>query len=246
MESIAIRTHRVEPSESLFEIIDRYVPRLKEQSILAISAKIVSFCQNRLVPKNTGVSKDTLIRQEADRWLEPSPQAPHPFVLTMTHHLLIPSAGIDESNATQDAYVLYPENIQDVCRDVWNHLRDRDGLTHVGVLMTDSSTTPLRRGTRGVALGWCGFRALQSYIGTPDCYGRQMQYAVASHLDGLAGLAVLMMGEGAEQTPMVLVQDLPMLVFQEHPPSREEYEELMVDPEYDVYASLLRQAPWQS
>ena len=49
-----------------------------------------------------------------------------------------------------------------------------DYLKKVGVIITDSKTTPLRWGTSGVAISYSGFSPLKNYIGSPDIFGKEM------------------------------------------------------------------------
>jgi len=100
-----IKTHRIEPGESLEAILDRYLPSLEEKAIVAITSKIVSLCQNRVIPKNKVQDKLSLVKQEADAYLAEA--QPHGIYLTIKNHIVIPTAGIDESNV-EDGYVLYP------------------------------------------------------------------------------------------------------------------------------------------
>lgn len=242
MKLIPLRTHVIQPHESLWEIVDQYVEPLHEYSVLALSAKIVSMCQGRLVSKTEGLSKQDLVQQEADFYLPPDTSR-YGLCLTIKHGVLIPCAGIDESNA-QDHYILYPRDIQGTVEAIWRYLRRRDSVQALGVIMTDSRTTPLRRGTTGVALGWCGFRPLHSYVGDQDCFGRMLHVSVANHIDALAAAAVLMMGEGAEQTPLVRLEQATFLHYQDEPPSEEDLASISIPMDEDLYAPLLQGAPW--
>ena len=67
MKVTPIKTRKVIPNrdKDLFAILDRYLPRLKERTIVAVTSKIVSICEGRTVP-NTGQSKLDLAKQEAN------------------------------------------------------------------------------------------------------------------------------------------------------------------------------------
>ena len=66
-----IKTHKIQPNENLFEILDKYLPKLEEKSVVAISSKIVGICEGRVVKisKDKKQQKETLIKQEADFYL---------------------------------------------------------------------------------------------------------------------------------------------------------------------------------
>jgi F420-0:gamma-glutamyl ligase len=62
----------------------------------------------------------------------------------------------------------------------------------------------------------------------------------------LAAAAVLVMGEGAESTPLALISGLPFVHFQERDPNPEELQNLHIDRRDDLYAPLLNAVPWQA
>jgi putative folate metabolism gamma-glutamate ligase len=238
----AIKTHRITEDRDLNALLDRYVTTLGERSVLAITSKIVSICQGRLVPVGS-VDKQALIEQEADLFLPPSSSQYH-ISLTIVGHLLIPTSGVDESNA-QGQYVLWPLDAQGVANRVRTHLCARFGLQHVGVLITDSKTTPLRWGVTGTAIAHSGFLAVNDFRGQPDIYGRPLQMTTVDVADALAAAAVLVMGEADEQTPLAVIDDLPFVQFQDRDPTPEELEQRWMDMKDDLYAPLLQGVEWQ-
>jgi dihydrofolate synthase / folylpolyglutamate synthase len=236
----ALKTHPIKVGESLTGILDRYIEALSERTILAITSKVVSLCQRRVISQDAGLSKYDLVKQEADAYLSQEDCLYH---LTIKNQILIPSAGIDQSNGG-GAYILYPEDIQQTAADIWHHLRDKHCLTKLGVIITDSHTTPLRKGVTGITLGWCGFEPLHSYIGQPDIFGQPLRVTQINILDALAASAVFVMGEGAEQTPIALIEDAPKIQFLPDPPSREQEQSIQISLKDDIYAPLLKNVPW--
>ena len=109
----AIKTHIIEVGESIFSILDKDIPCLQEGSIVALTSKIISICQNRVIPITDTLSKRDLIKQECDAFLSPGHDNPYNVYLTITNNILIPTAGIDESNGNGH-YILYPQDIQEV------------------------------------------------------------------------------------------------------------------------------------
>ncbi|MBV9511044.1 MAG: coenzyme F420-0:L-glutamate ligase, partial [Caulobacteraceae bacterium] len=63
-----------------------------------------------------------------------------------------------------------------------------------------------RMGTTGAALGVAGIDALHDYRGRTDLFGRELQIAVEAVADELAGAANIIMGQGAEGAPVVVVK----------------------------------------
>ncbi|RIK44377.1 MAG: putative folate metabolism gamma-glutamate ligase [Chloroflexi bacterium] len=243
MQIQAVKTHKITPADrDLLAVLDAYVPFLDEYTVLAITSKIVSICQERVVAIGE-IDKQQLIESEADSFLPPDTNRYH-VTLTIKDNILIPSAGIDESNSDH-RYVLWPADPQGVANAIRSHLCRRFGRRYLAVLITDSKTTPLRWGVTGVAVAHSGFAALNDYIGRTDLFGRPLRMTKVNVADALAAAAVLVMGEGDEQTPLAVIHDLPFVQFQARNPMPEELQSLHIDLEDDLYAPLLRSVPWQ-
>lgn len=239
----AIKTEKITPgSTGLFELLNKYVAELSEGSILAITSKIISICEGRVVPVEKS-DKDELVKKEADLYLSKE-ENKYGIYLTVKNNLLVPSAGIDESNGA-GYYILWPEDPQKTANQIREYLTKRFNLKKIGVIITDSKTTPLRWGTSGVTIAHSGFQALKNYIGTKDLFGRELKVTKASFIDGLAAAAVFEMGEGSEQTPMALISDVPSVEFTMQNPTKEELKELEINIEDDLYGSILKRAPWK-
>jgi putative folate metabolism gamma-glutamate ligase len=222
------------------KVVDSHLLDFPEKGILAITSKIISLCQGRVVSKKA-ISKEALIAQEADAILKTADN-PYGLYLTIKNNLLIPSAGIDESNG-DDIYILYPEHISQTALQLWQHVREKYQRQQVGILITDSHTTPMRRGVTGIALGWCGFKPLYSYVGQPDLYGHPLRVTQINLLDALATSAVLVMGEGAEQTPMALIEAAPKITFLDGSKSQAE-DDVAISMSEDLYGPLFANATW--
>ncbi|MBU6149535.1 MAG: coenzyme F420-0:L-glutamate ligase [Verrucomicrobia bacterium] len=224
----------IKAHDSLYSLLDMCIPVLQEQEIVVITSKIISLTEGSVIHKKDVPSKEHLVRELADAYL-PAPS----FSLTIKNHLLIPAAGIDESNA-EDLYILYPEDPKRSAEKIWNYLRKRDQKREIGVLITDSRTSPFRRGVTGVSLGWCGFKALHNYIGTPDCFGHPLRVTQTNVVDALAASAVLCMGEGNEQTPFAIISQAPQVQFSQETPSEEELKDFYVSLQEDIYSELFQ------
>lgn len=241
MQVKAIKTHRIEPNQSLDEILHQYITDVVEEDLIVITSKIISICQGRIVNKDQ-ISKYDLIRQEAELILE-TKQNPYHLYLTIKNGILIPSAGIDESNVN-NVYVLYPKNIQETAINIWQSFRAKYHIKKLGVLITDSHTTIMRTGVTGIALGWCGFSPLYSYINKPDIYGKKLRVTQVNILDSLATAAVFVMGEGNEQTPLAVIKEAPKINFLDRPPTAQEEKSITISIEEDLYAPLLLSGNW--
>ncbi|MBI4004707.1 coenzyme F420-0:L-glutamate ligase [Candidatus Roizmanbacteria bacterium] len=237
-----IKTNKILPFKyELFEILDHYVTNMKEKSILAITSKIVSLCEGRVVKIGT-VDKQALIKKESELYLPY--ENPYHITLTIKQGILIPTAGIDESNG-YGYYILWPKDAQKTANEVKEYLQKRFALTHVGVIIVDSKTTPLRWGTTGIAIAHSGFAALNDYIGKPDIFGRKLNVTKANIMDSLGATAVAVMGEGNEQTPLTTIEDAAFVRFTRKNPTEEEIDALKIERKDDLYAPLLTCPQWK-
>jgi putative folate metabolism gamma-glutamate ligase len=233
----SIKTHRIEIGESLLAIIDRYVGHIQEKSILAIASKVISACENNTISKTKKTAKLALIKEESDKLFMAKDQK---FFLTQKDNRLLPNAGIDESNVDH-CYILLPKNPQLTAKKIWTHLRKKHSLKNLGVIITDSNLTPLRVGVTGIAIGWCGFIPVYSYIGKKDLFQKTMEVTKVNLIDSLATAATLIMGEGDEQSPMAILSDLPpTITFKNSSPSKYDQQSVIMDPQIDLFRKILK------
>lgn len=229
-------------SVDLVDLLVESLPGLKEGSIVAITSKIVSLCEGRTVPvKNT--DKAALIKQESELYTDPLGQ--YGFVFTVADGTLIPGAGIDESNAG-DNYILWPADAQATANYIWQALRRKYNVQHLGIVITDSTCKPLRRGVVGIAMAHCGFAAFKNYVGTPDLFGRPFTVSQSSIAEGLAATAVLCMGEGTERTPVCLIEDVLFVEFVHQPPTDQELKDFYIPIDEDLFAPMIQAVAWHT
>lgn len=202
-----------------------------EHSVVAITSKIVSLAEGQLVSPSTIQRKD-LIEQEADLILG---QVSHNHTITMKHGLMIPGAGIDSSNSKNEDFILYPKDPWQSAEQIGMFLRANLGIKNLGVMLTDSHSVPLRRGVVGISLAHWGFKGIEDCIGQPDLFGRPLKFTKKNIVDGLASLAVLLMGEGNESRPLALISEVELDFIE-----GSDRQELIVDPEDDLYLALLK------
>lgn len=239
----AIRTHKItNKDKDIRLILEKYIPAITENSILAVTSKIISICEGRIIDSKS-ISKQVLIEQESDFYLPPEENR-YNFSLTITNNNLTPAAGIDESNA-DNHFVLWPKNPQQSANQIRTFLKQRLNLRNIGVIITDSRTVPLKWGTIGTCIAHSGFIALNDYRDKPDIFGRKMKVTQANIAEALAVCAVAAMGEGSEQTPLALITKIPFVKFQTGNPTKDELNELLLEPDEDIYAPLITSVKWQ-
>jgi putative folate metabolism gamma-glutamate ligase len=238
-----VKTRRVSSgSIDLLALLDEAILELDSGSVVAITSKIVSLCENNTVSFDE-TTKDDLLVQESHLFL-PESFSKYGHHFTITNNTLIPMAGIDESNG-DGHYVLWPKDAQSTANQVREYLKNRFNLARVGVVITDSTCHPMRRGTNGIMLAHSGFAALNNYVGKPDLFGRPFSVSQADIAGGLSAAAVLQMGEGSEQTPLAVLIDLPFVHFQDRNPTAEELQEVHIPIEDDLFAPFLTSVDWQ-
>jgi len=265
MQVRPLQSSIVKPNDDLFAIIDEVIsndPQLKGQltngCVLAISSKIISYCQGCLVAKqrseDKGFSREeardekhALVQKEAELYINPH-SSKYDLMLTIKDSTLAVNAGIDESNASLDGnqcFVLWPTKIQETINQIWQHLRVKHQLTNFGVITTDSRSFPLRWGVVGTTLAYCGFRGLNNHIGEKDIFGREIHMVQVNVAEALGVSATFEMGEVDETTPFALLTDLNKVQFVDHEPDQEELEKSKITIEDDAYAPLFVNAAWQ-
>ncbi len=236
-EFIKIKTRVIcPPKDEIFDIIDKLA--IHDGDIVFITSKILGLHQGRTV-KISEVKKEDLIRKEAERYL--------PYVnktgdfhvnLTVAQNVLIPSAGIDESNA-DGYYIMWPKNIDELCFEIRQRIIERTGVKKLGVIATDSHTTPLRWGVTGITIGLAGVEPLRDIRGKKDIFGREMSVTQVDLIDPLASIAVLLMGETDEKTPIVILRGYKGIPFSENGSMKE----FKIPPEMDLYRALIDVIP---
>lgn len=243
MNAKAYKTKKVTAGDNLFTILDETLPKLTENSVVAVTSKIVGICEGRLVKAESPEQKFKLAEDEAEYYLPPE-ENQYGIMLSINHNLLVASAGIDASNS--DGYFsLWPKDPQKSVNDIREYLVKKHNLKHLGVILTDSKLSPLRWGVTGYAITHSGFKALYSYIGKEDLFGRVMHAEQTNVIDSLSSASVLVMGEGAEQTPLAVISEVPFIEFQDRNPNEEELQALRIDIKDDVYASMLSAVSWR-
>jgi F420-0:gamma-glutamyl ligase len=221
----------VPPKDEIWDIIDGL--EVREGDIIFITSKILGIHQGRTVKVGTK-DKEVLIREESEHWLPYTHRAGWKVNLTITDNVLIPAAGIDESNA-KDHYILWPKKMDELCAEIRARLVRRCGLVDLGVVATDSHVMPLRWGVTGISVGLAGVEPLEDIRGKKDIFGREMHVTQVDKIDALTGMAVLLMGESAERKPIVILRGYKDMVFNEIASMRD----FKIAPEDDIYQPLL-------
>lgn len=217
----------VQPGDDLatlvLEAVERAGLRLEPGDVLAVAQKIMSKAEGRLVDLGSVKAGDRARQLAAETDKDPRivelilgesrrVVRKRPGLIIVEHRLglILANAGIDRSNVEGDEeqVLLLPEDPDASARALSEALGRRTGVGP-GVLCVDSLGRPWRLGTTGVAIGATGVSVVTDLRGTTDLFDRPMQVAEVAPADSIAAAAVLLMGEGAEGTPVVLVRGMP-------------------------------------
>ncbi len=237
IELLPIKTRIVHPpKDDISDILDSI--KVKDGDILFISSKVLGIAEGRCFSIEK-YSKDDLIRQEAERFLPYVNESGDFHVnLTVNQNILIPAAGIDESNAN-GYYVLWPKNPDKTCKKIRSYLMRKNNIKKLGVVATDSHTTPLRWGVTGISIGLAGIEPLEDVRNKEDLFGRKMQLTQIDKIDSLTSMAVTVMGECNESTPIVIMRNFKDINFSD----TASMENFKIAPELDLYSPLINVMP---
>lgn len=217
----------IEPGDDLAGILGDALHRLpappKRHDILVVAQKVVSKAEGRYVrldgvmvsPRAAELAaltrKDArvveLVLGESIEVLRAKAD-----VLIVRHRLgyVMANAGIDRSNVGgNDRVLLLPRDPDGSATALRGSILTRHGLD-LGVIICDSFGRPWRKGVTNIALGAAGVPALLDRRGDPDRNGRRLEVTEVALADQLASAAGLLMGEGAESQPAVLIGGLSL------------------------------------
>jgi len=219
----------IKPGDNLAEIIVKATGEsgveIEDGDVIVIAQKVFSKAEGRIVrlrevtpsgraleiAEKTGKSPRfvELVLRETRRVLKASPET---LVVEDTRGLVCINAGIDKSNVEGvDVYTLLPENPDasaEKCRKEIKRLTGKN----VAVIICDTYSRPFRRGQVNFAIGVSGIKPLKDYRGKRDLFGYILKVKNVAIADEIAAAAELLMGQGAEATPVVIFKGLQNVV----------------------------------
>jgi coenzyme F420-0:L-glutamate ligase / coenzyme F420-1:gamma-L-glutamate ligase len=206
---------------AIYAALKRIGTALQDKDVVVIAQKVVSKVEGRFRDLSltspsthseeiaTAASKNPalieLISSESQELMRVVPGLV--IVRHRTGHVLA-NAGIDASNVApdqQDMVMLWPENPDASARRIRNELESRCGA-RIGVIISDSMGRAWRMGTVGTAIGIAGIKAVRDRRGERDLFGRVLEATIVGVADEIAAAASLVIGEGAEGTPVAIVR----------------------------------------
>lgn len=243
-----IKTDIVHINDDFFAFLDKFVPSELENKVLVVTSKVLALSEGSVVKPSGKYQKPSdevheIAKKLVDAYTEPT-DSKYNIMLTIIHNTLLMNGGIDSSNA-QGLFVLLPKDPYKWANDIWSYLCKKHNLKNFGVIVTDSHAFPLKWGSIGTALAFCGFKALHDRVGEEDLFGRKLEMTYVGVAEGIAVAAVLEMGEAAESQPLCVVEKIAQIEFVDHPVTKEELDFLNIDIEDDAFAPILLKADWK-
>ena len=225
MEVLGIKTDLVRPGDDLVEALlrgmERAGLRLADGDVLVVAESVVATAEGGVVSLSE-VNPGTRARELAEKY-EKDPREMElvigtsdwimggisGVVLTVKDGFLYPNAGIDHSNAPPGSVVLFPKEPQKSAALIRERMEEASGKS-IGVVIGDSRTHPLRLGCVGVALACDGIVPVEDARGQKDLYGRPLEVTRKAVADNLVSAAEVVMGEGDEGIPAVIIRGAPV------------------------------------
>ncbi|HEX6262900.1 MAG TPA: coenzyme F420-0:L-glutamate ligase [Actinomycetota bacterium] len=171
---------------------------LRDGDVVAVTQKVVSKAEGRLVPEG-----EDWVDREAQRVVARRGD----LVIAATRHgFVCANAGIDHSNVPRGFLSLLPEDPDASAAAITDGLLARTGR-RVGVVVTDTFGRPWRHGVVNVAIGVAGLPALVDLRGEKDAHGKVLEATVIALADEVAAAAGLVQGK-ADGVPVAVVRGL--------------------------------------
>jgi coenzyme F420-0:L-glutamate ligase/homotetrameric cytidine deaminase len=225
LQVLGIKTDLISPGDDLAASLEKAMAvsglALQDGDILVISESTVATAEGRVAALQdvtpgplafsmaAKYSKDPremeLILQESDEIMGGIPGV----VLTLREGFLYPNAGIDSSNAPPGHVVLFPADAQKSALEIRERMAKG---RRIAVIIGDSRTHPLRLGCVGVALACVGLEPVEDARGQKDLFGRELKITRKAVADNLVSAAQIVMGEGDEGIPAVIIRDAPVSI----------------------------------
>jgi len=192
---------------------------LIDGDIIVVSQKIISKAQGLLVDvskvkpssRAKSISRRTkkdaglieLIMRDSSKILRADKQA---LVVSGKNGFVCLNAGVDKSNVNgRRVYARLPTDLDGSA----NHLRiELERLTgkKLSVVIGDTYSRPFRVGQVEFAIGISGFDPIVDYRGRRDLFGYELKFKYVALADEVAAAAELVMGQGSEGVPAVIVR----------------------------------------
>jgi coenzyme F420-0:L-glutamate ligase/coenzyme F420-1:gamma-L-glutamate ligase len=214
----------IEPGDHLDEIILKSISdnnlQLEDGDILIIAQKIISKAENRYINLDNVIPSQSAI--DLGEELNRNPAfiqlilnesktiiSTEKNVIIVEHNLgfIHINAGIDRSNIPQDEnlVLLLPVDPSSSAETIQSFISKSLNI-NISVIITDSMSRPYRSGVTNFALASANIQSLIDLKGESDIYGNTLKSTEIAIADELAAAAGLLMGQGDELKPVILMK----------------------------------------
>ncbi len=194
---------------------------LDDGDIIVVAHKIVSKTEGRTVKlsnvkpsqKAQALGKATkrdprlveLVLRETKRVVKATPEI---LIVENALGFVCINAGVDKSNVQgEETFVLLPVDPDKSAQQIRSQIRNLTGK-EVAIIVCDTYSRPFRRGQVELAIGLAGMSPFRDYHGQKDLFGYVLKVKNSAVADEIASAAELLIGQGNEAIPVVIVKGL--------------------------------------
>jgi len=186
----------VRPGDDLVALLAAAAPWLADGDVLAVTSKVVSKAEGRLVstpadPAGREAARQAAIEAETVRVV--ARRGPTSVVETRSG-LVTAAAGVDASNVARTELALLPRDPDASAARLREGLRGALGV-EVAVVITDTAGRPWRNGLVDIAIGVAGLAPLRDHRGRLDQHGNALATTEMADADEIASAAELVKGK---------------------------------------------------
>ena len=219
VENIPIVEENEDIGQIIINVLQKNKQQILDEDILVIAQSIVSRAEGRIVnleeiepslfakeiAKNS--NKDSrhveVILREAKNLLKNR----NGVLVTETKHgFVCANSGVDKSNIPGTNIVsLLPIDPDKSAKEI-RKVIEKYCKKRIAVIISDTHNRPFRLGAINIAIGCSGINVIKNYSGEKDLFDYELKTTTISLADQLCSAAGLVMGEGNEGLPVILIR----------------------------------------
>ncbi|NHK31986.1 MAG: coenzyme F420-0:L-glutamate ligase [Asgard group archaeon] len=128
------------------------------------------------------------------------------LVTETKHGFVCANSGVDKSNVPGTNVVsLLPIDPDKSAKEI-REVIEKHSKKRVGVIISDTHNRPFRLGAINIAIGCSGIDPIKNYSGEKDLFDYELKTTSISIADQLCSAAGLIMGEGNEGFPVIIIR----------------------------------------
>jgi len=215
----------VKQGDNLAELIAATIERegvaLNDGDVVVVAHKVISKAEGRIVRlrdmrPSRRAEKIAKVTLKDQRLIELILRETKSIVKASSEILIVENrqgfvcinAGVDKSNVEgEDAYTLLPYDPDESARRIRSEISRLTGK-NVAVVICDTYSRPFRRGQVEFAIGIAGINPFRDYRGQRDMFGYVLKVKNSAIADEIASAAELLMGQGDEAIPVIIIKNL--------------------------------------